>query len=396
MSTKRTWWSVASEIEDLKILAQKLEKEDGGQKARLLSGKMLSAIPRFEATEEACSDRFPPLSRTYDLQKRKRREYRQIRKQQFKRPEPNYSLYEGRTRGKRMKYTYSDEEDENYSDVTTSRRSTRNTGTHTPAEGLAPTVTLSGRQVKARQGGAYGESILSGTHTPAVALERYVGTSEEPEQAEGTTSRPRRAAAANAGANAWSSKGGAHIPGYNSVDEMNDSDEDDASEQDYGDDEEEEQLSLESDNGDDDLTEAEEDLLHDVDEKKSLLIKLPVKTPTPEKKIVIKLRVTPEKDVMKPVNFNGDVVGGNDNHTSTAPALNGIGPSTTLDPVVGHTGSKQAKISEASIIASESAAKSASNSVQGIPISPLALRGSPEKPPQTFPQSSVCVGQGGS
>jgi hypothetical protein len=49
---KRTWWSVASDIDELKLLAEKLSKEDGGQKARLLSGKMLAAVPRFEATEE--------------------------------------------------------------------------------------------------------------------------------------------------------------------------------------------------------------------------------------------------------------------------------------------------------------------------------------------------------
>jgi hypothetical protein len=52
---KRTWWSVAGEIDELKLLAEKLDNEDGGQKARVLSGKMLAAIPRFEATEEACS-----------------------------------------------------------------------------------------------------------------------------------------------------------------------------------------------------------------------------------------------------------------------------------------------------------------------------------------------------
>ena len=56
MAIKRTWWSVASDIDELKVLSEKLEKEDGGQKARILSGKMLAAIPRFEATEEVCSD----------------------------------------------------------------------------------------------------------------------------------------------------------------------------------------------------------------------------------------------------------------------------------------------------------------------------------------------------
>ena len=49
---KRTWWSVAGDIDELKALAEKLASEDGGQKARLLSSKMTAAIPRFEATEE--------------------------------------------------------------------------------------------------------------------------------------------------------------------------------------------------------------------------------------------------------------------------------------------------------------------------------------------------------
>jgi hypothetical protein len=60
MAIKRTWWSVSSDIDELKVLAEKLVKEDGGQKARVLSGKMLAAVPRFEATEEVCPDQFIP------------------------------------------------------------------------------------------------------------------------------------------------------------------------------------------------------------------------------------------------------------------------------------------------------------------------------------------------
>jgi hypothetical protein len=52
MGLKRTWWSVAGDIEELRVLAEKLANEDGGQKARLLSGRMLQAMSRFEATEE--------------------------------------------------------------------------------------------------------------------------------------------------------------------------------------------------------------------------------------------------------------------------------------------------------------------------------------------------------
>src|ERR1700712_5147266 len=49
---KRTWWSVAGDIDELKGLAEKLNKEDGGQKAKLLSSRITAAIPRFEATED--------------------------------------------------------------------------------------------------------------------------------------------------------------------------------------------------------------------------------------------------------------------------------------------------------------------------------------------------------
>lgn len=48
----RTWWSVAGSIEELQTLASKLETKDGGPKAKLLSHKMLQAVPRFEAGDE--------------------------------------------------------------------------------------------------------------------------------------------------------------------------------------------------------------------------------------------------------------------------------------------------------------------------------------------------------
>lgn len=208
--------------------------------------------------------------------------------------EPGTSLYEGRTRGKRVRYNYDDEDLEGiYSDTTSTRRSTRNTGTHTPVEPTGPTVTLSGRQVKARQGGAYGESMLSGSHATEAG---YAGTSEEPENDTGAGGRPRRAAAVNHGTNGYSqSRGGRHIEGYNKVDEMTSDDEDDASEQDYGDDEEEDdQVSLHSD-GDEQDEPSEDELMEDVEPKK-LIVKLPVKTPTPERKTTtIKLQISPEK-----------------------------------------------------------------------------------------------------
>ncbi len=265
---ERTWWSVAGDIEELKQLAEKLNTDDGGQRARVLGSKILAAIPNFEATEE----------------KRRRREYRQMRKNQFKRPEPAFSMYEGRTRGKRMKYTYSDDEEDFVEDDSRSRRSARNTGTSTPAE---PTITQSGRQVRNRQGGAYGESMLSETHAASDAA------SENGERAGG---RPRRAAAAAA-------QNGVSRPSrserYNSLDET----EDEASEQDYGDDNEDDDVVSLADDNDIEPNEDEKGGDEEMDgdlgepkEKKSLVVTLPLEeTPTPEKKHMIKLKVSPQK-----------------------------------------------------------------------------------------------------
>lgn len=253
MGMKRLWQNKAGSIEELKTLAEKLELEDGGQKARLLASKMNNAVPRFEATEE----------------KRKKREYRNARKQQFKRPEPGFSMYEGRTRGKRMKYTYDEEDEDMYSDSTSARPSTRNTRGHTPNEG--PTVTQSGRQVKQRQGGLYGESALSG-------LSHDVS---EDELADGISGRSRRSRSANGDVHARA--------GRIKIDDAS-SDEDDASEVDYGGDESEGDDNAYEENGDEEEEddadeEMNEDLVPEEEvEKKSLIVKLPVKTPTPEPK----------------------------------------------------------------------------------------------------------------
>ena len=55
-----------------------------------------------------------------------------------------------------MKYTFSDDDD---SDDFSARRSNRNSGVSTPLENQGPTVTSSGRHVKSRLGGIYGESL---------------------------------------------------------------------------------------------------------------------------------------------------------------------------------------------------------------------------------------------
>ncbi|KAI0166067.1 hypothetical protein GGR57DRAFT_4431 [Xylariaceae sp. FL1272] len=240
----RTWWNVAGSIEELTALCDKLQTADGGPKAKKLAQKMLAAIPRFEATEE----------------KRKRREYRLMRKEQFKRPEPGFSMYEGRTRGKRMKYTYSDDED--FLSDSTSRRSTRNTGTNTPAE---PTTTASGRQIKApsRMTVDANNNIVT-TSPTQISEERQ---SKEPSLGPG--GRPRRSAAANQTSNGYATKKNQR---YDSEDE------EEESEPDLGDDEDEEDHVPDADSeeeeefdGDEDEPMEDDDLQ---DDPKSKIIKL--------------------------------------------------------------------------------------------------------------------------
>ncbi|KAF1957566.1 hypothetical protein CC80DRAFT_411196 [Byssothecium circinans] len=232
-----TWWNVAGSIDELRVLANKLVEDDGTRDAKSLSERMLHAIPRFEATEE----------------KRKRREYRNARKAAFTRPDPGFSLYEGRTRGKRMRYTFDDDEDgEVDSDAVSVRRSTRNSGRETSAVPAGPTVTASGRQVRSRATGAYGESLLSGQTTERVspATGDYV-RSEASEEPQG---RPIRAAATKAG-DGYPKKR-KHIETYNSLDEMDD---EDATSWDGGDEDEDEPDRMDVDDDENESDDASED-----------------------------------------------------------------------------------------------------------------------------------------
>lgn len=126
-------------------------------------------------------------------------------------------MYEGRTRGKRLRYTYSDEEGEDSGSADTNRRSTRNSGVATPADPSRPTITASGRQVRSRVGGMYGESLLSGHADTdgASVTENYSDASEQP-------GRPTRAS--RRGEPNGRIKPRKHIEGYNSLDELDDED----------------------------------------------------------------------------------------------------------------------------------------------------------------------------
>ncbi|KAJ5495379.1 hypothetical protein N7539_000495 [Penicillium diatomitis] len=156
-----TWWSVAGDIPEMLAIADRLQEEKSVH-SKKLSERIQAAIPRFEASEE----------------KRRRRDYRLARKAAFARPELGFSLYEGRTRGKKLKYTYDDDEDI-FSDEQPTRRSARNSSALSSSEPARPQFTASGRQVRSRAGGAYGESLLSGQR-------------EDSENEEDETERPQR------------------------------------------------------------------------------------------------------------------------------------------------------------------------------------------------------------
>ncbi|PGH15762.1 hypothetical protein AJ79_02142 [Helicocarpus griseus UAMH5409] len=228
----RTWWSVAGTIPELKSVADSLAEEKS-QNSKRLSEKIYSSIPRFEGSEE----------------KRKRRDYRQARKAAFARPEPGFSLYEGRTRGKKLKYTYSDDEEDFSSDALPTRKSARHSRLSTPGEPAGPTFTASGRQVRSRVGGSYGESMLSGQRKETSQSVGPGGEGEEGEQPV-SNGRPQRARVSR-----QANGTGNHISGYNEVDEM-DEESDAASsgneweggdeDNDYGDEDEDEEMSDDS------------------------------------------------------------------------------------------------------------------------------------------------------
>ncbi|USP78642.1 hypothetical protein yc1106_05916 [Curvularia clavata] len=230
---KVQWISVAGSIDEIRALAKKLEEVDGHKEAKALGERMLNAIPRFEASEV----------------KRKRREYTRQRKDAFARPEPGFSLYEGRTRGKRQRYTFDEEEDFD-SDNLSVRRSGRQSGRDTPAAPAGPTVTASGRQVRSRATGLYGEQLHSGqvTDHPSPATGDYVRSdmSEEPQSGNG---RARRAA----------NRGMTNGRTLNRA--LDSEDDEDATSWDGGDDDEEEpdQMDLDDDEDDADADDSEDD-----------------------------------------------------------------------------------------------------------------------------------------
>lgn len=170
-------------------------------------------------------------------------------------------MYEGRTRGKRLRYTFSDEEDFD-SDNVGARRSTRTSGRETPAVPSGPTVTASGRQVRSRATGLYGETLLSGqvSDRASPTTGDYVRSdaSEEPQQAHAHGRATRNA---NRGA----------TNGRPLKHSLESDDEEDATSWDGGDEDEDEPEQMELD---DDEDEQAEDSSEDEDEQQSLVVTL--------------------------------------------------------------------------------------------------------------------------
>ena len=176
-------------------------------------------------------------------------------------------MYEGRTRGKKMKYTYSDDEDM-FDSESTNRRSTRNTGTHTPIE-TGPVTTSSGRQIRAptRLNPVTGSSAPGSVQGDTPEFEK--------ESSVGPTGRPRRSAAVNHGTNGWT--GSTSRSRRNTTDDS----EDEESEAEFGDDEEDADVQAPEESEDEDEFDEEEAMVEDDldDQPRSLVVKLSVTPP---------------------------------------------------------------------------------------------------------------------
>lgn len=235
---KPTWQAVAGDIADVQRLARNLRGEQSVA-ARTLADRMTKHIAVLEAREE----------------KRKRREYRVNRKNHWARSDPGVSLYEGRTRGNRPRYTFDD--DEIYGTDSSTRRSARQSGVSTPNTG--PRFTASGRQVRSAFGASYGE--------PSRLRE---GASLSPDE---LSSGQRRDGRPTRSSRSTGQRGGSFDEGYESVDNA-DGDVDGVSsgEEWNGDDEEGDEARFDEEDNESDAV--SDDSLDDDNEPRSLVVKL--------------------------------------------------------------------------------------------------------------------------
>ena len=262
-----------------------------------------------------------------------------------------------------MKYTYSDDEDTFNSD-STNKRSTRNTRTHTPVE-QGPVTTSSGRQIRAptRLNAATGSSAPGSVKEDTPDFDK--------ESSVGPTGRPRRSAAVNHGTNGWA--------GTSTRSRRNTSDSDeDESEAEFGDDEEDaDALAPEDSEEEDEFDEAEAMVEDDLDDQpQSLVVKLSV--PSPKLRDILELSTQAGNILASPISLQRDMKV--DTHEAPvvemqdAPALgiSNIEPGLTSEGVAG----QNLDTPERNI----NCADRQSAAPATIHVTPLAFRGSPEKP----------------
>lgn len=300
-----------------------------------------------------------------------------MRKEQFKRPEPGFSMYEGRTRGKRMKYTYSDDEDGFYTDST--RRSTRNTRNHTPAEPSGPVVTASGRQIRAPTR----LNAETGSNGGASASVSVQGDAQYPDDVEmshdtsvGPTGRPRRSAAVNHGTNGWSASRKRKSEEY-------ESDEDEDSEPDLGDDEEEEHVPDESDEDEDDFEEEQldDDNIDLVDTAPPrLVVKLSVKKAVDQngKEKLVPSVTLPPKHHPRPTHAHRNIVMSDDEESQ--------GEQNTADTSL-QPGEEKPTEESISVATKASAPPDATPAKENVP--PATTSTKPDMTPPTAPSTSL-------
>lgn len=245
------WFSVAGSVDEAKGLADKLESDMSNNAGKLIADKIRMAVPRWEAGEE----------------KRRKRDYRLARKAAFTRPEPGVSWYEGRTRGKRIRYDYEGPGDD-YNGDSSRAASSRST----PFDEGRPVVTASGRQVKSRLGGVYGESMLTDQRKEAEREPDH--DSINVDEIRTRNGRPVRSSIPSHGA---ASSRGRYADGLESGSETGDEPEQEGDEWSGNEDEPDDEDELEAE----DSQQSEDELMDDADgedpEPSSLVVKLTYK-----------------------------------------------------------------------------------------------------------------------
>jgi hypothetical protein len=164
-------------------------------------------------------------------------------------------MYEGRTRGKKLRYTFSDDE-ESATDASGLRRSTRHSSRDTPVDPNASTMTSSGRHIRSRFGRSYGDTIqdTSGSSVRGDDSEAQVPRAD---------GRPRRSGRAKTSTR----------DEYGSLDELDEDEENTPSGEEWsGDDNDPD--GKEDDEIDDDMMSNDEDEISLLEEPRSLIVSL--------------------------------------------------------------------------------------------------------------------------